>query len=50
MWVDSNITIAALIEVFHSLTTWRVRYDKAWRAKEHALALLEGDWREAYVK
>jgi hypothetical protein len=50
VWTDSNITIAALIEVIHYLTTYRVHYDKAWRAKEHALTLLWGDWREAYVK
>jgi hypothetical protein len=47
---DSDITATALIEVIHGLTTYRVSYDKAWRAKEHAMALLWGDWREAYAK
>jgi hypothetical protein len=46
----SNITIAALIEAIHHLATYRVCYGKAWRAKEHALALLWGGWREAYTK
>jgi hypothetical protein len=40
VWAQSNITVAALIEVIHGLTTYQVRYDKAWRVKEHALALL----------
>jgi hypothetical protein len=42
MWADSDITVATLIEVIHVLTTYWVQYDKAWRAKEHALALLWG--------
>jgi hypothetical protein len=46
-WADSNITVAALIEIIHGLTTYQIRYDKAWRVKEHTLALLWGDWREA---
>jgi hypothetical protein len=43
VWADSNITIAALIVVIHGLTTYQVHYGKAWRAKEHILALL---WRD----
>ena len=50
VWTDSDITVAALIESINCLTTYRVSYGKAWRAKEHALALLWGDWKEAYVK
>jgi hypothetical protein len=50
VWADSDITIAALIEVLHDLTTYWVSYGKAWRAKEHTLTLLWGDWREAYAK
>jgi hypothetical protein len=50
VWAQSDITVAALIEVIHTLTTYRVCYNKAWRAKEHALALLWGDWRESYTK
>jgi hypothetical protein len=50
IWAQSDITIAALIEVIHGLTTYQVHYGKAWRAKEHALALLWGDWRELYTK
>jgi hypothetical protein len=46
----SDITVAALIEVIHGLTTYQVCYGKAWRAKDHTLALLWGDWRESYSK
>jgi hypothetical protein len=49
-WADSDITVAALIQVIHDLTTYQVRYGKSWRAKEHTLTLLWGDWREAYAK
>jgi hypothetical protein len=50
VWAQSDITIVALIEVIHGLTTYQVHYGKAWRAKEHALTLLWGDWRESYTK
>jgi hypothetical protein len=50
VWAQSDITIAALIEVMHSLTIYRVHYGKACRIKEYALALLWGDWRESYTK
>jgi hypothetical protein len=43
MWVDSEITVAALIEAINYLTTYQVSYDKSWRAKEYTLALLWGD-------
>jgi hypothetical protein len=29
---------------------YRVKYSKAWRAKQHAIALLWGDWKESYAK
>jgi hypothetical protein len=47
---NSDITVATLIEFIHNLTTYWVRYDKSWRAKKHALALLWEYWREAYTK
>jgi hypothetical protein len=50
VWANSDIIVAALIEIIHGLTTYRVHYGKAWRAKEHILAFLWGDWREAYAK
>jgi hypothetical protein len=50
VWAQSDITIAALIEVIHGLTTYWIYYGKSWRAKEHTLTLLWGDWRESYTK
>jgi hypothetical protein len=50
VWADSDITVAALIEAINCLITYRVSYGKAWRAKKHTLALLWGDWKEAYAK
>jgi hypothetical protein len=50
VWADLDIMVAALIEVIHDLTTYRVCYGKACRAKEHTLAFSWGDWREANVK
>jgi hypothetical protein len=29
---------------------YHVKYSKAWRAKQHAIALLWGDWKESYAK
>jgi hypothetical protein len=49
VWTDSDIIVAALIEVIHCLTTYRVCYDKASKANEHTLPLLSGDWKEAYA-
>jgi hypothetical protein len=50
VWADSDIIVAAFIEAIHCLTTYRVSYGKVWRAKHHTLALLWGDWKEAYAK
>jgi hypothetical protein len=47
---DSDITVVALIEAINFLTTYQVSYGKAWRTKEHALALFWRDWKEAYAK
>jgi hypothetical protein len=49
VWDNSDITVAALIKVIHDLTTYRVRYDKAWRVKEHALTLC-GEIGENYIQ
>jgi hypothetical protein len=50
VWADSDIMLAALIEVIHSLTAYRVPYGKSWRAKEQTLPILWGDWKETYAK
>jgi hypothetical protein len=38
------LTIAALIEVVMVAWGYRVKYDRAWRAKQHTLKLIYGDW------
>jgi hypothetical protein len=50
VWADFDITVPALVEVIHDLTTYWFCYGKAWRAKKHALAFLWADGRESYMK
>jgi hypothetical protein len=47
---DPDTTVASLIESIVGFTNYRVLYGKAWRAKQHAMALLWGDWKEAYAR
>jgi hypothetical protein len=37
-----------MIEAIFGFTSYRVNYSKAWRANQHAIELLCGDWKEAY--
>jgi hypothetical protein len=37
-----------MIETIWGFTGYRVKYSKAWWAKQHAIELLWGDWKEAY--
>jgi len=45
---DSDTSVSSLIESIYAFTGYRVKYSKAWRAKQHAIELLWGDWKEAY--
>jgi hypothetical protein len=45
---DSDTSVSSLIETIWGITGYRVKYSKAWRAKQHAIQLLWGDWKEAY--
>jgi hypothetical protein len=45
---DSDTSVSSLIESIYGFTGYRVKYSKAWRAKQHAIELLWGDWKEAY--
>ena len=38
------------MESIFALSSYRVKYSKAWRAKQHAIALLWGDWLESYAR
>ena len=37
-----------MIETIFGFTGYRLKYSKAWRAKQHAIELLWSDWKEAY--
>jgi hypothetical protein len=45
---DSDTSISSMIETIFGFTGYRVKYSKAWRAKQHAIELLWGDCKEAY--
>uniref|UniRef100_K3XQ43 SWIM-type domain-containing protein n=1 Tax=Setaria italica TaxID=4555 RepID=K3XQ43_SETIT len=45
---DSETSVPSLVESIFSFSGYRVKYSKAWRAKQHAVALLWGDWKESY--
>jgi hypothetical protein len=47
---NSDVTASSLIESILLFTGYRVKYSKAWQAKQHAIALLWGDWKESYAK
>jgi hypothetical protein len=47
---NSEVTASSLIEQILLFAGYRVKYSKAWRAKQHAIALLWGDWKESYAK
>ena len=46
--VDLDVTVATLIEVIFGFIKYCFTYGKAWRAKQRAMLLLWGDWKEAY--
>ena len=45
---DSDTSVSSMIETIFGFTGHTVNYSKAWRAKQHAIELLWGDWKEAY--
>uniref|UniRef100_K3Z0Q7 Aminotransferase-like plant mobile domain-containing protein n=1 Tax=Setaria italica TaxID=4555 RepID=K3Z0Q7_SETIT len=45
---DSETSVPSLVESIFAFSGYRVKYSKAWRVKEHAVALLWGDWKESY--
>ena len=38
------------MESIFGMCSYRVKYSKAWRAKQHAIALCWGDWLESYAR
>ena len=47
---DSDTSVPSLMMSIFALSSYRVKYSKAWRAKQHAIALLWGDWLESYAR
>jgi hypothetical protein len=47
---NSDVTANSLIEHILMFAGYHVKYSKAWRAKQHAISLLWGDWKESYAK
>jgi hypothetical protein len=45
---NSDTFVSNMIETIFGFTSYRVNSSKAWRAKQHAIELLWGDWKEAY--
>uniref|UniRef100_K3Z028 SWIM-type domain-containing protein n=1 Tax=Setaria italica TaxID=4555 RepID=K3Z028_SETIT len=45
---DSETSVPSLVESIFIFSGYCVKYSKAWRAKQHAVALLWGDWKESY--
>jgi hypothetical protein len=48
VYKDPDVSIAAIIESIKAFSNYTVNYEKAWRAKQHAISMLWGDWKDAY--
>uniref|UniRef100_K3XQJ3 Aminotransferase-like plant mobile domain-containing protein n=1 Tax=Setaria italica TaxID=4555 RepID=K3XQJ3_SETIT len=45
---DNETSVSPLMKSIFAFSGYRVKYSKAWRAKQHVVALLWGDWKESY--
>jgi hypothetical protein len=45
---DSDTSVSSMMETIFGFISYRVKYSKAWRAKQYAIELLWGDWKETY--
>uniref|UniRef100_K3YMG6 SWIM-type domain-containing protein n=1 Tax=Setaria italica TaxID=4555 RepID=K3YMG6_SETIT len=45
---DSETLIPSLVESIFAFSGYHVKYSKAWRVKQHTVALLWGDWKVSY--
>ena len=50
IYKDSDTSVPSLVESIFAFSGFRVKYSKAWRAKQHAMSVLWGDWKESYAK
>jgi hypothetical protein len=46
VYKDPYVSIAAIIESIKTFSNYTVNYGKAWRAKQHAISMLWGDWKD----
>ena len=42
--------VNSIIEIIEKLFHYKIKYGKAWRAKQRAWKMIYGDWEEAYEK
>jgi hypothetical protein len=47
---NSDVTASSLIKSILMYAGYCVKYSKAWRAKQHAIVVLWGDWKESICK
>jgi len=47
---DSDTSVPSLMESIFGMYSYRVKYLKAWRAKQHDIAICWGDWLESYAR
>jgi hypothetical protein len=47
---NSDVMASSSIESILLFVGYHVKYSKAWRTKQHAIALLCGNWKESYAK
>jgi len=45
-----NMKVKSIIEITEKLLHYKIKYGKAWRAKQRAWKMIYGDWEEAYEK
>jgi hypothetical protein len=48
VYKELDVSIAVIIESIKAFSNYTVSYGKAWRAKQHAIFMLWGDWKDAY--
>jgi hypothetical protein len=48
VYKDPDVSIAAIIESIKAFSNYTVNYGNAWRAKQHAISMLWGVWKDAY--
>jgi len=45
-----NLKIKSIINIAEQIFNYKIKYGKAWRAKQRAWKMIYGSWEEAYEK